>query len=43
MLPHLRSGALRPLLGPSYPLADAARALVCLDERAATGKVLLTP
>ena len=43
LLPHLRSGALDPLLGPSYPLVDASAALVCLDERAATGKVLLTP
>lgn len=43
LLPHLSSGALDPLLGPTYPLADASDALVCLDERAATGKVLLTP
>lgn len=43
MLPHLRSGVLRPLVGPNFALAEAAKALVCLDERAATGKVLLTP
>ena len=42
MLPHLESGALSPLLGPSYPLEKAGEALVCLDERAATGKVVLT-
>jgi NADPH2:quinone reductase len=43
MLPHLRSGTLDPLLGPSFPLVDASQALVCLDQRAATGKVLLIP
>ncbi|QGK70439.1 zinc-binding dehydrogenase [Allosaccharopolyspora coralli] len=42
LLPHLESGALRPLLGPTYSLTDAGRALRELDERRATGKVVLT-
>lgn len=43
LLPHLRSGALRPVVGPSFPLERASEALVCLERRAATGKVLLVP
>lgn len=43
MLPHLESGALRPILGPTFPLARASEALMCLDRRASTGKVILTP
>ncbi|MBB3662424.1 NADPH2:quinone reductase [Prauserella sediminis] len=42
MEPHLRSGALKPVLGPSFPLEQAADALQCLERRAATGKVVLT-
>jgi NADPH2:quinone reductase len=42
LAPHLESGALRPVVGPTFPLADAAQALLTLDERRATGKVLLT-
>lgn len=42
MRPHLESGALKPLVGPGFPLAEASKALVLLDQRAATGKVLLT-
>jgi NADPH2:quinone reductase len=41
--PHLASGALRPVVGPTFPLAQASAALLTLDERRATGKVLLTP
>jgi NADPH2:quinone reductase len=41
--PHLASGAIRPVVGPTFALADAAQALLTLDERRATGKVLLTP
>lgn len=41
--PHLASGALSPIVGPTFPLAEAAQALLTLDERRATGKVLLTP
>jgi NADPH2:quinone reductase len=43
MEPHLASGALSPVVGPTFPLADASQALLALDERRATGKVLLTP
>ncbi|MCW2768729.1 MAG: NADPH:quinone oxidoreductase [Aeromicrobium sp.] len=43
LAPHLESGALRPVLGPTFPLAEAVKALLTLDERRATGKVLLTP
>ena len=38
MLPYLRSGALRPVVGPSFALEDAAAALQCLDQRVATGR-----
>ncbi|MET0766023.1 MAG: NADPH:quinone oxidoreductase family protein [Aeromicrobium sp.] len=41
--PFLADGTMRPVVGPSFPLADAAQALLTLDERRATGKVLLTP
>lgn len=43
ILPHLKSGALRPVVGPVHPLADAALALADIDERRATGKVVLQP
>ncbi len=36
------TGALRPVIGASYPLADGATALREIDERRATGKVILT-
>jgi NADPH2:quinone reductase len=41
--PLLAAGRLDPPLGGSYPLTEAAAALAELDERRATGKVLLTP
>lgn len=40
--PHLRSGALAPVLGPQFPLDSAADALLALEQRTATGKVVLT-
>lgn len=43
MLPYLASGALEPVVGPAFALEKAGEALVCLDQRAATGKVVLTP
>ncbi len=43
LAPHLESGALRPVVGPTFPLAEATQALLTLDERRATGKVLLLP
>lgn len=42
MVDHLRSGALKPVVGPTFPLESAVEALQCLDRRDATGKVLLT-
>ena len=42
LLPHLESGALDPVIGNTYPLADAADALLELDERRALAKVLLS-
>jgi NADPH2:quinone reductase len=42
LLPHLESGALDPMIGNTYPLAEAADALLELDERRALAKVLLS-
>lgn len=41
LLPHIESGALSPLVGTVYDLGDASRALLDLDERKATGKIVL--
>ena len=41
--PHLASGVLQPVVGPGFPLEGTADALLTLDERRATGKVLLLP
>jgi NADPH:quinone reductase len=41
--PHLRSGALDPLISGTFPLERAAEALARIDERAVTGKVVLEP
>ena len=35
------AGQLRPVVGRAYPLAEAARALIDLDERRARGKLVL--
>ena len=43
MLPHLRSGALRPVVGGTHPLEEAATALKSLEGRTVTGKVVLVP
>jgi NADPH2:quinone reductase len=40
---HLRSGALDPLISTTLPLDRAAEALVLIDERRVTGKVVLQP
>jgi len=37
------SGALRPILGPTYPLEQAPQAQIDLRERRTTGKLLLDP
>lgn len=42
MEPYLASGALKPIVGPTFPLEQATQALQCLEGRAATGKVVLT-
>jgi NADPH2:quinone reductase len=41
LLPHLESGALDPPIGRTYPLERASEALTELEERRATGKVIL--
>ncbi|CAA9217468.1 MAG: FadB4 [uncultured Arthrobacter sp.] len=43
LAPHLESGVLQPVVGQTFPLEEAAKALLTLDERRATGKVLLIP
>ncbi len=43
LLPHLMSGAISPPIGATFDLDGAGGALLTLDERRATGKVLLTP
>jgi NADPH2:quinone reductase len=42
LLPHLTSGAISPPIGATFDLDDAVDALTTLDERRATGKVVLT-
>jgi NADPH2:quinone reductase len=42
LLPYLEDGILDPLVGNSYPLEQAADALLELDERRALAKVLIT-
>ncbi len=39
--PHLRSGALVPVISATLPLERAAEALATIDERRVTGKVVL--
>jgi NADPH2:quinone reductase len=41
LLPHVRSGALDPLVSAAFPLEKAAEALARIDERQVTGKVVL--
>jgi NADPH2:quinone reductase len=41
LLPLLRDGRIAPPIGSVHPLADAAAALAEIDERRATGKVVL--
>jgi NADPH2:quinone reductase len=42
ILPHVRSGALKPVIGRAYPLSDAASALREIEQRRAVGKMILT-
>ena len=41
LLPHLHAGHLDPPIGEEFPLDQAGEAVASLEERAATGKVLL--
>ncbi len=41
LLPHLNAGHLDPPIGQEYPLEEAGEAVASLEERTATGKVLL--
>jgi NADPH2:quinone reductase len=41
LLPLLRDGRIAPRIGSVHPLSDAAAALAAIDERRATGKVVL--
>jgi NADPH2:quinone reductase len=41
LVPLLRAGRITPPIGSTHPLADAAAALAEIDERRATGKVVL--
>lgn len=43
LVPHLRSGALDPIISGTFGFADAATALARIDAREVTGKVVLTP
>ena len=43
LLPLLESGALNPPISAVRPLAEAGIALADLEERRATGKIILTP
>ncbi|PWI41886.1 zinc-binding dehydrogenase [Streptomyces sp. ICBB 8177] len=42
LIAAVRSGALRPVIGATYPLAEAARAHRALAERTGAGKLVLT-
>ena len=42
LLPHIESGALSPPVGATYELDDVVTALQDLDQRRATGKIVLT-
>jgi NADPH2:quinone reductase len=43
LVPHIASGVIDPPVGATFGLDDASDALLTLDERRATGKILLTP
>jgi NADPH2:quinone reductase len=42
LLPEVVSGRIRPLVGQTFPLAEAARAHALIEARQAVGKTLLT-
>ena len=39
--PLITGGFVKPIVGERFPLEDAAKALAVIDERRATGKVVL--
>ncbi|MGH3716083.1 MAG: NADPH:quinone oxidoreductase family protein [Micromonosporaceae bacterium] len=41
LLPHLESGALDPVLGETYPLGRTAEAIAAMEQRQATGKLII--
>jgi NADPH2:quinone reductase len=41
--PHVQSGVLSPVIESTYPLRDASAALLAIEQRLATGKVVLIP
>jgi NADPH2:quinone reductase len=41
LAPHLESGAIDPPVASAYPLPEAAKALMAMDERKAAGKLVL--
>jgi NADPH2:quinone reductase len=41
LIPRVESGAVKPLIGAEFSLADAASAIRTLDERRAHGKILI--
>lgn len=41
--PKVANGELTPPIGASFPLEDVVQALLTIDERRATGKIVLTP
>jgi NADPH2:quinone reductase len=43
LLPLWREGAIRPIVGAEFPLADAADAHRLIESRESTGKVVLAP
>lgn len=43
LVPHLESGAMRPPIGATFPLDEAAEAMRVIDDREALGKVVLVP
>lgn len=43
LMPLWREGAIRPVVGAEFPLADAADAHRLIESRASTGKVVLAP
>jgi NADPH:quinone reductase len=41
--PHIRSGVLSPVIEAAYPLRDASAALLAIEQRRVSGKIVLIP